>query len=620
MGIFKDGTREAGGAWVDGTGTGGGGGGLTSPVGVADGGTGQTTTPEGAAALLAITPVDAVAKAFFVDAVAGNDASDGKTLGTAWLTTARMEAAVKYNREILLYNELLTFTIVGGDNASGAPLGTQQNYTLPSDYLKWGKVTIKGSGRLREFTNTIASTTELQVGGVTGGLQAVVNGAPGFTPGKVTGLFAENLTTAEHAAVGHHGSATSFQYAAISAWTPVFAAGNSVEFYRHGARLILPATATRERWTEFRVEDCELDHLGPQWFAQGTTDLVRVFVNGPRLFPEVGGGDMILEGCVYNYDNRSGPHYGSNLHFKSCAITSDGVDGRLKVNGGELRLSGHILAVDFGDWDLEDNSMIRGQAAAGASAVLYTIDGGTITAGITTPSTAGDSDYIRVDDVQIVGRLRFGKTHIFSGTPHFQINWNPLNDIQQSGGSPALVADTQRPTTFSVAAPGAGASNAAGYSNGDRWQTPSAEWVLLDATVPTWVDLTAAAPYVISVCPFGAKSDGTGRFLLTNGKTSDGDDTSKDKTRQAVPVPAGITSAQLIALVHYSKEADLTTVMKAHVNGLVVDTITLAPNANGAGQEAMAAAVADGDYVEIEYDANQQPGECAMSFLLEVTP
>ena len=60
--------------------------------------------------------------------------------------------------------------------------------------------------------------------------------------------------------------------------------------------------------------------------------------------------------------------------------------------------------------------------------------------------------------------------------------------------------------------------------------------------------------------------------------------------------------------------------MKVHVNGLVVDTITLAPNANGAGQEAMTAAVADGDYVEIEYDANQQPGECAMSFLLEVTP
>ena len=612
-------TPGAGGAGGGGT----GGGGLTSPVGVADGGTGKTTTPEGVAALLGITPVSNAAVDFFVDAVAGSDAADGLTSGTAWQTTARMEEAVQYKRECQLFNEALSFTLVGGDNASGAPLGTQQTYTLPDEYLRWGKVTIKATGRLREFTNTIASTTELQVGGVTGGLQAVVNGAPGFTPGKVVGLFAENLTSGEVVGVGHHGSATSFQYAqsrSAGAWTPSFSATDTVEFYRHGAKLVLPATAKRERWTEFRVEDCELDHLGPQWFAQGTTDLVRVFVNGPRLFPEVGGGDMVLESCVYNYDNRAGPHYGSNLHIKGCVITSDGVDGRLKINGGELRFTGHILAVDFGDWDLEDNSLIRGQANAGAHAVLYTIDGGTITAGITTVSTADDSDYIRVDDFQIVGRLRAGKTNIFKGTPHFQINWNPLNDIQQSGGSPALVEDTQRPTTFSVAIPGVAANNEAGYSNGDRWQTPSAEWVLLDATVPTWKDLTAAPPYVISACPFGAKSDGTGRFLITNGKTSDGDDTSKDKTRQAIPVPAGITSAQLIALVHYSQSADLTTVMKVHVNGLVVDTITLAPNANGAGQEAMTAAVADGDYVEIEYDANQQPGECAMSFLLEVTP
>ena len=38
----------------------------------------------------------------------------------------------------------------------------------------------------------------------------------------------------------------------------------------------------------------------------------------------------------------------------------------------------------------------------------------------------------------------------------------------------------------------------------------------------------------IACCPFGAKSDGTGSFLIANGKSSDGDDSSKPKTRQPI--------------------------------------------------------------------------------------
>jgi len=41
-------------------------------------------------------------------------------------------------------------------------------------------------------------------------------------------------------------------------------------------------------------------------------------------------------------------------------------------------------------------------------------------------------------------------------------------------------------------------------------------------------------------------------------------------------------------------------------------------NANDGGVEAINVSVSAGDYVEIEYDAAQKPGECTMYFLQEV--
>lgn len=114
-------------------------------------------------------------------------------------------------------------------------------------------------------------------------------------------------------------------------------------------------------------------------------------------------------------------------------------------------------------------------------------------------------------------------------------------------------------------------------------------------------------------CPFGAKSDDTGKFLIANGKSSDGDDGTKPKTRQ----PIGLTG-KLTRLAYKTKDGDTSTQMKVHVNGSVEATVILSSmNANDGGVETIDVDVVAGDYVEIEYDAAQKPGECTMYFIME---
>ncbi len=119
----------------------------------------------------------------------------------------------------------------------------------------------------------------------------------------------------------------------------------------------------------------------------------------------------------------------------------------------------------------------------------------------------------------------------------------------------------------------------------------------------------------IACCPFGAKSDDTGKFLIANGKSSDADDSTKPKTRQ----PIGLAGT-LTLLVYKTKEADTSTQMKIHVNGSVEATVTLASiNANFGGVESISVSVAAGDFLEIEYDSAQKPGECTMYVIQETS-
>ena len=119
---------------------------------------------------------------------------------------------------------------------------------------------------------------------------------------------------------------------------------------------------------------------------------------------------------------------------------------------------------------------------------------------------------------------------------------------------------------------------------------------------------------VIVCCPFGAKSDDTGKFLIANGKSSDNDDGTKAKTRQPITI-----DGKLIRLSYKTKDGTTSTQMKIHINGVVEETVVLSSmNANSGGVETIDVDVVAGDYVEIEYDASDKPGECTMNFLQEL--
>lgn len=130
----------------------------------------------------------------------------------------------------------------------------------------------------------------------------------------------------------------------------------------------------------------------------------------------------------------------------------------------------------------------------------------------------------------------------------------------------------------------------------------------------SWEEVTGSGGKA-NCCPFGAKSDSTGKFLIANGKSSDADDSSKPKTQQPIPY-----TGTIVALVYKTKEANSNTRMKIHVNGVVEATVNLTNiNADYGGIEVVSISVTAGDYVEIEYDANQKPGECTMSLNMEIT-
>lgn len=119
----------------------------------------------------------------------------------------------------------------------------------------------------------------------------------------------------------------------------------------------------------------------------------------------------------------------------------------------------------------------------------------------------------------------------------------------------------------------------------------------------------------IPICYFGAKSDGLGKRLIANGKSSDGDDSSKPKTRHAIGL-----NCTLVALVYQTKEATSTTKMRIHVAGSSAALVTLANiNATFGGVETISISANAGDIVEIEYDSDDKPGECTMYLLAEAT-
>jgi hypothetical protein len=131
-----------------------------------------------------------------------------------------------------------------------------------------------------------------------------------------------------------------------------------------------------------------------------------------------------------------------------------------------------------------------------------------------------------------------------------------------------------------------------------------------------WDEVTGGGgSSLIACCPFGAKSDSIGKFLIANGKSSDADDSTKPKTRQPIAAAGTLTK-----LAYKTKDGSTSTRMKIHVNGSVEATVVLSSmNANDGGIETISVSVDAGDYVEIEYDGSQKPGECTMYFIQELS-
>ena len=72
-------------------------------------------------------------------------------------------------------------------------------------------------------------------------------------------------------------------------------------------------------------------------------------------------------------------------------------------------------------------------------------------------------------------------------------------------------------------------------------------------------------------------------------------------------------------MVYKTIEATSSTQLKIHINGVVLATVILINiNSNFGGVETIGISVLAGDYVEIEWDASDKPGECTMYFIQEL--
>ena len=186
------------------------------------------------------------------------------------------------------------------------------------------------------------------------------------------------------------------------------------------------------------------------------------------------------------------------------------------------------------------------------------------------------------------------------------------NTSHQSGGSDAIKLDD-------LAAPDDNTDlNVSTSAHGLAPKLPNDATQYLDGTGSYSVPAGGGGggTNYIACLNFGAKSDSAGAFLIASGISADADVSTRQKSRQPV-----IIDGTLIRLAYQTKEADTTTQMKVHVNGVVEATVLLS-NVSGtykSGVETISVSVVEGDVVELEWDAGQRPHECIMYFLLEPT-
>lgn len=215
--------------------------------------------------------------------------------------------------------------------------------------------------------------------------------------------------------------------------------------------------------------------------------------------------------------------------------------------------------------------------------------------------TTSDLDQITTNQTNITN-LQTGKEDAFTKNTAFN------KDFGTSAGE-VLEGDT---TTITPTQSGDISTNNAKVSFPEA-PSDGKQYARKDAA---WDEITGGGgSSLIACCPFGAKSDSTGKFLIANGKSTDADDSTKPKTRWPIPI-----SGTIVGISYKTKDGDTTTRMKLHINGVVEETITLSSmNGNGQGREDFAGPTVDSynDYGEIEYDGAQKPGECIMCLIIQ---
>jgi len=500
-------TPGAGGAG----GGGAGGGGLTSPVGVADGGTGQTTAPAGAAALLDIRAHVAGTVEFFVHTDTGDDANDGLTVGAPWKTGIRCWEAHRYSRIVLGEEKTLVFNLKGS--------------TLPfeiknTDWHEASNVNFVGSDEVAVLASTATLASSYTVG-ADDFLKVVLSGAPLVAGTLEDGTWIVDVAeTAKPRAVIEATSTSELLYTGHNSDTisTVVTSPDPIRLYRQATTVEITGFGSNDKplWDNVRFE--KLD-IGP---------------DGESVRPS--NGSIHFTECFVrvNYSQEADLVVFDRCRFKPNAFNNL---GRASFHGGVIDGRG-ASALNF--TRARKDTQLKNAVCLYKPALLSHEGNCSVTKGGQNvhvhciemvqiePSAKrfGPGGVIPFDNIVLTGRMATGAgATVIDGGEVLLGGWHLSNDIKRSvadGSAAALVTGMLRDTIIQASAPGVADDDANGFSVGNRVIDTAAgkvyECVDSSTGAAAWKSLTAGGWAIVTEAT-AARSAADGEFVLVNAAT-----------------------------------------------------------------------------------------------------